>query len=653
LTLAAFLLTACAATATTEPITTPVRLSTATVLVNTPFPSLTPTLPPQRAPVLRIAVLGEPGTTNVWAIFDETGQDYWTIAPQIDYWPRLYQLAPPSLTPQPAAARGELSPPDCDTVSCMATVNLQPNLRWTDGSPFSAHDVAFTVNTALQFRLGLNWKVAYTPDVLDHAEALDRTTVKFYFKTRPTIANWQYGTLLGPIVNRIYWQPRIAYAVSLLPDEFLLPTILDLEDELANMQAEMDALNLSLNTMLPYSTAYAETSRAINNLQNELNSTYNKLQNNRSEYETKLAAARTNLFEIISDGEPTLGIWKFSSRTENEFENQANLETYSDKPWFDSVRYLNYPSESAAIEALRSADVDILMLPDGLSSNGLSQLGVNPEITLSRNITRSARFLAFNHANPYLADPILHQALACVLDPDALVSELDGNAAPLPGFVLDEFWQNKDFSLPCPGASADARLLEAVRLLKNGGYSWDQEPSANVAGSGIQRPGEFRVPPLTLLTSEQDDLRYRVAQYIAQWVQFLGLTVEVKTRNPDDLLFSVYGAGDYDMALLGWHLSAYPSYLCDWFLPWDANPLAYNGDRIRSACEAWAQSMDLETAKASASEIQSILMSDLPLIPLYSEVRFDAYRNVRYPFSKVIDGLGGLYGAPGLAIPIP
>jgi ABC-type oligopeptide transport system substrate-binding subunit len=63
--------------------------------------------------------------------------------------------------------------------------------------------------------------------------------------------------------------------------------------------------------------------------------------------------------------------------------------------------------------------------------------------------------------------------------------------------------------------------------------------------------------------------------------------------------------------------------------------------------------MDLETAKASASEIQSILMSDLPLIPLYSEVRFDAYRNVRYPFSKVIDGLGGLYGAPGLAIPIP
>lgn len=602
---------------------------------------------------MRIAVLGEPSTTNVWAIFDEAGTDYWTVVPQANYWPSLYTLTPPSLTPQPVTARGEPSPINCDTVSCTATVNLQPNLRWTDGSSFSAQDVVFTVNTALQFRLGLDWQRAYNPDILDHVEALDRTNIKFYFKGKPTVADWQYGALLGPIVNRAYWQPRIAYAVNLLPDETLLPTILGLEDELANMQAEMDTLNLSLNTMLPASAAYAETLRAINNLQNDLNSVYNKLQKNRSEYETKLTGARTYLFEIISDEEPTLGAWKFSNRTENRIENQANLDAPSVQPWFDSVSYINYPSESAAIEALRSAEVDILVLPDGLSPNGLAQLGVNPEITLGRNITRSARFLAFNQANPYLADPILRQALACVLDPDALIEELGGNAASLPGFVLDEFWQNKDLSLPCPGASANARLLEAVRILKNGGYFWDQEPSANVVGSGLQRPGGFRVPPLTLLTSEQDGLRYQAAQYIAQWAQLLGLTVDVQTRSTDDLLFSVYGAGNYDMALLGWHLSAYPSYLCDWFLPWDGNPFAYNGDGLKPACDAWAQSSDVETARAYASEVQSILISDLPLIPLYSDVRIDAYRNVRYPFSGVIDGLGGLYGAPDLAIPIP
>ncbi len=79
----------------------------------------------------------------------------------------------------------------------------------------------------------------------------------------------------------------------------------------------------------------------------------------------------------------------------------------------------------------------------------------------------------------------------------------------------------------------------------------------------------------------------------------------------------------------------------------------YNGGRLTSACEAWGQTADLEQAKVHVSEIQSILMDDLPLIPLYADVRYDAYRNVRYPFDDVVDGLSGLYGAPGLAIPIP
>ncbi len=88
-----------------------------------PLPTSTPL--PQRAPLLRVAILDETTTTNVWALFDETGADYWNYATQADYWPRLYHLAPPSLDLEPATAKGEPSPIVCDSATCTAKVTLQ------------------------------------------------------------------------------------------------------------------------------------------------------------------------------------------------------------------------------------------------------------------------------------------------------------------------------------------------------------------------------------------------------------------------------------------------------------------------------------------------------------------------------------------------
>jgi hypothetical protein len=45
-------------------------------------------------------------------------------------------------------------------------------------------------------------------------------------------------------------------------------------------------------------------------------------------------------------------------------------------------------------------------------------------------------------------------------------------------------------------------------------------------------------------------------------------------------------------------------------------------------------------------------MEDLPFIPLYQVMQYEAVRNVAYPFEGVLDGLSGLYGAPSLAVPV-
>jgi ABC-type transport system substrate-binding protein len=603
--------------------------------------------------VLRVALLDDVSSTNVWALFDEAGANYWNAATQAGYWPVLYHLAPPSLHLQPATAKGAPPPVVCDDFTCTATVTLRPGLTWTDGSAFSAADVVFTINTALQFHLGLNWRQFYNPNVLDHAEALDAFTVKVYFKSHPTAADWQYGVLQGPIVNRAYWQSQIVGALNLLPDESLLRAIEELEAELAWKQAELDGVNISLTAITPESSLYIYTTQRANYLEDDLVGVNNKLEKKRAEYEAKLAEARASLFTLDNTNEPALGPWKFVKRGAGIFESQANLGTPFGNPWFENIQYVAYPDESAAVDALINNQVDLILTPQGLSYDSIYRLEGNPEISLNLDTTRSGRFLAINHADPYLADPALHRALACMLDPGELMEILGGDTVPLSGFILDDFWRNEAALLPCAGITGVARLVEAIRLLKAAGYSWEVEPASGIDGSGLKAPDGNVLPGFTLIAPHQDPLRSLAAVYIAQQAENLGLKLDIKLIDSDDLLYTVYGSANYDMALLGWRLSAYPSYLCDWFMPAGQNPFAYNGINQGFACEAWAQANDLETAKMYAFEVQSALAQDLPLIPLYANVRVDAYRNIRYPFTHVIDGLGGLYGAPALAIPIP
>lgn len=642
--LAAFILTACFSSA--EAASPPAEPTPS------PLPA-TPTFSPQRAPLLRIATLGDVTTTNVWALFER--MDYWEQATQASYWPRLYSLSPLSLDLQPATAKSAPPSPFCDSATCAATVTLRPGLRWTDGSPFTAGDVAFTVNAALQFHLGGGWNSAYDPQVLDYVEAVSQDVVRFYFKRQPSVAEWQYGALQGPILNQAYWQPRIAQAASLLPEASLLSTILELEQKSADLQAKLDTLNLLLNDLAPSGQQYQQTVKQAENIQEELNSVNHQRDKARETYEAQMASARAALYALPNATEPTLGVWQFSSRIPGVFENTIHFGSLYGNPWFEKVRYSVYPDEGQAVKALQDNEVDLLLTPNGLSPEAVAQLASEPTITVSRSPSRSARFLAFNQANPFLAATPLRQALACMLDSESLARALGEQTLPLTGFVLEDAWRADDLSLPCAGLSAEMRLAEAQRLLKLAGYTWSGQPTLALKGATLLAPDGTPVPRLTLLApaATQEPLRAQAAEYVARQAASLGLEVQVQESDWDTLWYAVYGSGGYDLALLGWRLSQYPAYLCEWFTPLGENPFSYNGSRLKSACEAWSGTSNLEEARARSAEVQSVLMEELPLIPLYVEARYDAYRNLRYPFEIGVGGLGEWYGAPEKAIPNP
>lgn len=640
--LAAALLTAC------QPVDSPAP---------TPTPAPTEILPPTPVPhadMIRLALIGETDLTNVWAYFDAPGATYNNRAVQAEFWPSLHRLTPATGAVDSYLA-GVVSPLEPDAGLLAANVTLRANLFWSDGSPVTAQDVAFTVNTALQFQLGLDWAAAYEPNVIERVEALNPQTVRFYFRAQPSISEWQYGALQGPIVHSAYWGPKVAEAASLLmPNPDLDQEIRDLQTQRAILERELADLSSQLAFLETSSTAFNDINTRIYAKQDEINGIDMRIETRRAEKESVFEVARQVLYALPSENEPTFGPFRAGTREEGEFENTINPFFPFAQPNFDRAQYRVYPDEASAVQALFAGEVNVVLDADGVTPPLEGEIlpplaiGVEPhKVVFARS---NLRALAFNLNRPAIADVNLRRAIACMSDGDLLA----GTADSPDGLILNQsqFGVASEAMFPCEGMPMSERLAEAVRIMEQGGYTWDVKPAwdgAARSGSGLKRGGASLLP-MTLLVAQDDSLRVTAADMAVEYVRVLGLDVRVEKVDPSDVLFRVYDSRDFDIALLGWRLARVPSYLCEWFEP--TNPFGYGRAEVSQHCAAFESALDLDTARREAVVIETLLAQDLPLTPLYSEVGYDLYAGVVYPFGDVLDGVTGLYGAPWLAIPV-
>ena len=640
--LAAALLTAC------QPVSVPAPTAPAV-----PTDGFTPT-PIPHADVIRLALVGETNLTNVWAYYDESGAAYNNRAVQAEFWPSLFRVSPLSGAFEPYLA-GTVSSLEPDSGFLASSVTLRANLFWSDGSPLTAEDAAFTVNTALKFHLGLDWAAAYNADILDHAEALNPQTVRFYFRTQPSIEEWQYGALQGPLVQAAYWKPKLGEAEALLhPNPELDQEILDLQADRAALERELNDLLSQLAFLDPLSTAFAEINTGVYERQDEINGIDAHIETKRAEIESVFVSARQALYELSAQGEPTFGPFRPARQQGDEFENVINPFHPFTLPNFDRAVYRVYPDEESAVRALYAGEVNVVLNQGGVAPPREGEIfppranGVEPQrIVFARS---NLRALAFNLNRPALADVNLRRAIACMGDGGMLGTEVDYPD----GLILSaaQFGIASNAAFPCEDLPLSDRLAESVRELEQAGYSWNVKPAWDGAarpGSGLKRGG-VSLPGMTLLVAQEDALRVTAADIVVRYMQALGLDVSVETADPSDVLFRVYDSKDFDMAILGWRLARVPAYLCEWFGP--ANPFGYGSAEINQHCGAFRSALDVDTARQEALVIEALLAQDLPLAPLYSETGYDLYAGVAYPFTDLLDGVTGMYGAPWLAIPI-
>jgi peptide/nickel transport system substrate-binding protein len=604
---------------------------------------------PLHAAEIRFALIGNVTAANVWALFDSTGYSYNNYSVRSGYWPRLYHASIPEGQFEPQAAAGMPSPFEAEGELFTATVPLRTDLKWSDGTPFTANDVAFTVNTALDFQLGFDWSAHYNRDWIDHATAVDAHTVKFYFKRTPDVGMWQYGALQGPVVQQKYWAPKIEEPLALLPRAQDAAEIQTLTQKAADLQKRVDAL------VAEGVTASGEQAHQLQlelkRRQGDLDEARNDLSKAQTALDNAMESARQTLYALDETAEPTLGEWMPGAEDNGKWVNEANPAHPFGEPHFDRAVYAFYPDEGAGVAALKNGEVNEVLEFNGLSAPSRADLGAS----IISNQNSAAYFLVINPSSTKLADPALRLALFCSVSPTALASA-PVTALPLSSFVIPTniAWYNPAGSISCGDAyDAIAKYdpTKAARLLQSAGYTWTTEPTSEQAGSGLKTPDGKPLPPITLLApSEKENAQsIQAALVVEHYANYLGIPVSVQPVASSTIRYSMFNDRKYDVAIVGWRLSEYPGYLCDWF--GGQNPFGYHDRQLDLICQKLAATADLGATRALVSQIQERLGQKLPFIPVYSGVTYDAYEGIQYSFQHVLDGLSGVYGAPSVASP--
>jgi ABC-type transport system substrate-binding protein len=210
------------------------------------------------------------------------------------------------------------------------------------------------------------------------------------------------------------------------------------------------------------------------------------------------------------------------------------------------------------------------------------------------------------------------------------------------------------------------RLNLAIQVLEDAGWTWatkpewDQEDTTAenvVFGTGLRMPNGELMPETTILGPgpAYDPQRASFNQWIGEWMRELGMPVKSELTGFNTILDPVFISADFDIYILGWGLSMYPDYLCDFFhskgglLEAGAvvgfNTPGFNDAEFDAACDVFLLETDIVAAQAKAYILLDRIALGRPYIPLFYRQAIDLINTrVQLPYTQTLGGFGGAKG---------
>lgn len=534
----------------------------------------------QNVQILKIGLPEEPKTLNVWLASDANSNKILSLI----YQP-LYLREPETLNLVPWLA---MDTPQFDPETISYTVHLKP-AKWFDGSEVTSEDVAFTAGLINEFRIPRyfsKWKF------IKKIETPDKYTVRFYLKKPKAI--FLTRTLTAFIVSKREW--------------------MDIAREAKKKQKPLMAL---LNHKI----------------------------------EKPMGCGPFMLKEWRR------GTYLYLQKNKYFFGTHRRINGQVLGPYIEDIIFKIFGTSDVAVLALKKGAID--MFWGTVQPGYLKDLEQDKKIQIFFNRKSALYFLGFNVRKPPFNNPRLRQAAAFLIDKNFIISRiLQGYGTRLDSIIPpgNQYWFCPDLQVYGKNMRREARIKKAYQILKKAGYTWDEPPvdqQGNVVpGKGLHLPNGQPMKNFTILTPPADYDPHRAISgiMIQEWFRDLGMPAFAKPMSFGSLLEQIKGRHEFDAFILGYgKLSLDPDYLRSFFLSsndkrrgW--NMSGYKNSDFDRIAETSASEMNRKQRKKMIWEMQQIVMTDVPYIPIYNPYIIEAVRNDRFSgWVNMVGGIGNIW----------
>ncbi len=598
------------------------------------------------AVVINYAIYEEPTTLNPWNYYGPNAT-VWNQYVLAGKWGSLYTYSDKRFDWIPSLA-ADMPEKSVEGDFHVYTIKLRGGVVWSDGTPFTADDVVFTVNTVLKlikdYGLGGNWVAMYDPDFVDHAEKVDDYTVKFYFK-KLGLAKVEFGALMGVILQKKYWQPIVEEALG---KENPLQYLYD------------DKWSLNEPGLGAYVIKKWEKGAFVEN--EAIADYYDK---GFKEVLYKNGAVKLT--------DPRGWEWTGYGKAEGDVELEVTTG-----PYVDGIIYKIYKERAVALTALINGEVSYIFNPLGLQKGELDQLKGTSGLKIVSNASNGFRYIAFNMRRSPMNIKEFRLAIAVLIDRNFLCNRiLQGQAIPLATVVPpgNAFWHNPSVKTtaerligkPESEITMGDRYRKAIELLKKAGFRWIVPPK--IVGDKVVRKGKGLIGPdgkpvkaieLMAPGAGYDPMRATTALFIQDWANAIGIPIKANLVDFNTIVSKVWEENfNYDIYMLGWGLSLYPDYIVDFFHSkragaGDFNTPGYMNPEFDKKADEFLAATDVKKARELAYELQEMLAEDVPYVVLFTAPIYEAYRTdeIEFPYTEVLDGIQNVLAFPSTVKPV-